>query len=152
TSLRGHVAPNGDSTRPLPPRRRRESGSRRSRGGAPEGPPPERAATFLSAKGAPPRPNTRGNAHPLSGRRQARADLSDDRSLAEPRQQTPTRPRAHQALTRPNGSHLRCLPFLFSGGATWRRAWRPATRTSPLHSHLAGAGRAAFTSSRGGPR
>src|SRR5690606_31522806 len=64
--------------------------------------------------------------NPLSRRRQARADLSDDRRLAEPRQQTPTRPRAHQALTRPKETLLRGLPFLFLGGATWRRARRPS--------------------------
>src|SRR5690606_32630254 len=85
---------------PFPPRRRRESGLFASRGGQPEGPLPERAGTMRSAKGAPPRREARGNAHPLSGRRQARADLSDDRRLAEPRQETPTSPRARQALTR----------------------------------------------------
>src|SRR5690606_31667099 len=89
TSLRGHVAPNAatrdtTSSTPLPPRRRRESGCIRSRGGEPEGPLPERAGTMRSAKGAPPRRQARAKAHPLSRRRQARADLSDDRRLAQP--------------------------------------------------------------------
>src|SRR5690606_24296874 len=81
-----------------------------------------------SAKGAPPRRQTRGNAHPLSRRRQARADLSDDRRLAEPRQETPTSPRARQALTRPKQPFLRCLPSSRSPGRLRRAGWWSARR------------------------
>src|SRR5690606_28065768 len=91
-----------------PPSRRRESGHRGSRGGQPEGPLPERAGTMRSAMGAPPRRPVRVNAYPLSGRGQARKDLSDDRRLTEPRQETPRSPRARQALTRPKETLLRC--------------------------------------------
>src|SRR5690606_39302960 len=94
-----------DLPRSFSPRRRRESGSLRSRRAARRAAPGARRNDALG-EGSAAAATHAGERSPALRAPQARKDLSDDRRLTEPRQETPRSPRARQALTRPKETLL----------------------------------------------